>query len=324
MTSRLSLALDRGAVTLPEGPLLLLRPPPDLGLSALPPDRTAFKHGFRPAHDALLARGLRAAEDGRSFAAAVVFAQRARELTFDLLAQAVDAVGEDGLIVLDGHKTDGIEAVIRRIQGDVSLGEVFSKAHGKCVGFAPPAMAPAGWRASVVKRDGFVTRPGVFSADGPDPGSRLLAAHLPTLSGHVADLGAGWGYLGRAILASDAVTAFDCVEAERLALDCARENLPDARARFHWADATAWTGGPYDTVVMNPPFHSGRAADPELGKGFIRQAARCLLPAGRLWMVANRQLPYEDTLSEHFAEVFRRVEQDGYKVIEARKPRRRR
>ena len=49
-------------------------------------------------------------------------------------------------------------------------------------------------------------------------------------------------------------------------------------------------------MIMNPPFHQGRAAEPDLGAAFIAAAARILKPHGRLMMVANRQLPYEAAL----------------------------
>jgi 16S rRNA (guanine1207-N2)-methyltransferase len=71
-------------------------------------------------------------------------------------------------------------------------------------------------------------------------------------------------------------------------------------------------------VVSNPPFHQGRADLPELGRAFIDTAAQALLPHGRLWLVANRHLPYEATLAARFNEVNTVVMQDGFKVIEAR------
>ena len=52
---------------------------------------------------------------------------------------------------------------------------------------------------------------------------------------------------------------------------------------------------------MNPPFHRGRAAEPEIGAGMIRAAAKALKPGGRLFMVANRQLPYETVLAAVFS-----------------------
>ena len=55
-----------------------------------------------------------------------------------------------------------------------------------------------------------------------------------------------------------------------------------------------------DAVVMNPPFHEGRKADPELGQAFIEAAAGMLGAKGKLYMVANRHLPYEETLERLF------------------------
>ena len=62
----------------------------------------------------------------------------------------------------------------------------------------------------------------------------------------------------------------DLIEAEADALDCARLNITDARARFHWADATVIRPTKlWDAVVMNPPFHTTREADPGLGMAFL-------------------------------------------------------
>ena len=94
--------------------------------------------------------------------------------------------------------------------------------------------------------------------------------------------------------------------------------MTDPRARFHWADATTFRlPEPVNGVVMNPPFHEGRAADPHLGARFIRAAAGLLTGAGRLWMVANRHLPYEAALSELFADVQEIGGDNRFKVITA-------
>ena len=172
--------------------------------------------------------------------------------------------------------------------------------------------------------EGFQTLPGIFSADGPDRGSVLLAATLPAkLSGKVADLGAGWGYLAAEILKRPAVKRLDLVEAEADALDCARVNVTDPRARFHWADATTWRPDSLlDVVVMNPPFHVGRDADPALGAAFIRAARRMLAPNGSLWLVANRHLPYDAALTEHFLVHEDVAGNGGFRVIHATKPKR--
>jgi 16S rRNA (guanine1207-N2)-methyltransferase len=150
----------------------------------------------------------------------------------------------------------------------------------------------------------------------------LLAAALPDrMKGKGADLGAGWGFLSRAVLARDGVTHLDLVEADHAALDCARANIADPRAAFHWADATVWRAPRLlDFVVMNPPFHRGRAADPALGEAFLAAAARSLAPDGTLWLVANRGLPYDRALNALFREVQDIGADPSFRLIRAARP----
>ncbi len=74
----------------------------------------------------------------------------------------------------------------------------------------------------------------------------------------------------------------------------------------------------FDAIVCNPPFHAlGRGDRPDIGRAFIAAASAALKSGGRLWLVANRHLPYEDALGSGFAQV-RSVAQDGgFKIIEA-------
>uniref|UniRef100_A0AAN0MCT1 Class I SAM-dependent methyltransferase n=1 Tax=Yoonia rhodophyticola TaxID=3137370 RepID=A0AAN0MCT1_9RHOB len=169
---------------------------------------------------------------------------------------------------------------------------------------------------------GYFTTAGVFSDGAIDRGSALLADALPSkLPGRMADLGAGWGYLAAPVLQRDGVAALDLIEAEALSLACARLNVSDPRAQFHWADATQFRpDAPYDGIVMNPPFHVSRTADPGLGRAFIQSASRMLTPNGKLWMVANKHLPYETTLSECFRNVDIIAGDAAFKVFHATKP----
>ncbi|MBA3325767.1 MAG: methyltransferase, partial [Rhodobacteraceae bacterium] len=177
---------------------------------------------------------------------------------------------------------------------------------------------------------GFVTEAGLFSADGPDPGSQRLAAAFDAgagsrLKGRVADLGAGWGWLAHeALVRCPGISSIDLYEAEARALDAARCNVPDPRAAFHWADVrTLRRADPaHDAVIANPPFHAGRAAEPELGRAFVAAAARLLKPSGRFLMVANRQLPYEAALDAAFGRWEKLSENGAFKVIAAERPRR--
>ena len=164
---------------------------------------------------------------------------------------------------------------------------------------------------------------GIFSSDHIDPGSQLLASHLPAgLHGIVADLGAGWGFLSEAILRRcPGVQRLDLFEADARALAHARRNLAahDRETTFHWHDVTTGLPGAYDAIVMNPPFHTGQATDVDLGRAFLKTAAAALKRGGKLWLVANRQLPYEAVL-ETSGLAWRKVVEDKiYKILSADK-----
>ena len=318
---RLSLAVTSGDIVLPDdGQIALIRPRADLSMDGLPLDRLHVVQGFLPDYEAFKARGLSVdvTLTGR-YVACVVHVPRAKAEARALIAAACAAT--DGLVIVDGQKTDGIDSLLRdlRKRGDVGL--VFSKAHGKLIALQGGDFSDWADRGAQTVADGFVTRLGVFSADGPDKGSAALVAALPPLKGAVADLGAGWGYLSRAILNSPSVNSLHLVEAEHAALECARENIHDPRAAFHWADATRWTPPvKLDAVVTNPPFHTARAADPALGRAFLASAAGMLAPAGQLWLVANRHLPYEKALTGLFREVEEMAGDRSFKILRAMRP----
>lgn len=323
MSLRLTLALDGGGLVLPpDGRIAVLHPREGEDLDGLPRDRTVVVQPFHPDHAAFEGRGwtTEVAMPEGPLAAVVVAVPRAKALARDLVAQAAEAAP---LVIVDGAKSDGVDALMRDVRNRVPVGGPVIKAHGKLFWFAPQPGAFADWHASVqAPVDGYQTAPGVFSADGIDPASRLLSDTLPVeLGRQVVDLGAGWGYLAARVLERAAVERIDLVEADRAALDCARINVADQRARFHWADARDWAGqGRIDTVVMNPPFHTGREADIGLGRAFIAAAARLLLPAGQLWMVANRHLPYESALKQSFGEVREAAGDGRFKVFHAARP----
>ena len=166
---------------------------------------------------------------------------------------------------------------------------------------------------------GLWTQPGAFSWDRPDPGTQQLLAALPAFAGRGADLGCGLGVLARQVLTSAEVTHLDLVDIDHRTIAAARRNVADPRAHFHWADALiAPDLAGLDFVVMNPPFHDQGVEDRGLGQAFIRRARQVLRPAGALWLVANRHLPYEAALRERFAQVTLRAEDGGFKIYEAR------
>ncbi len=322
MSARLSLALESGGLDLPAtGNLAVLHPRIGTQLSSLPTGRVSVVQPAKPDFDHFRSLGFDCVPDGNDPAGAViVFLPRAKALAKSLIAQASHMTR--GLVIVDGAKSDGIDSLLKACRARTGLLGTLSKAHGKIFWFEPGPDTFDDWRGEPQVIDGYVTAPGVFSADGVDPASFQLAAALPSRPGrHVIDLGAGWGYLSARLLQDPEIERVDLVEADHAALDCARRNVSDLRARFHWADATKWTPDSLaDTVVMNPPFHTGRAADPSLGRAFVTAAARMLHPSGHLWMVANRHLPYEAALSDGFGKVQEVGGDSRFKILHAVRP----
>lgn len=322
MSVRLSLALETGGFALPaEGRIAVFHPRPEHDLSSLPKERLVLIQPLKAEFDGFAAQGFDCRPDipeDMRFAAAVVFLPRAKMQARMTIAEAAKLT--DGPVLVDGAKTDGVDSIYKALRKILSPSAPVSKAHGKVFWFDSAEAPLSEWLVDTETNiEGFVTRPGVFSADGIDPASRLLAKALPPKLGRaVADLGAGWGYLSRQILSRPEVESLHVVEANHDALSCARRNLDDPRVSFHWADVRGWKAPvAMNAVVMNPPFHTGRSAEPELGQAFISAAAAMLTASGSLWMVANRHLPYEATLSERFAMVEEVAGDTRFKVLHA-------
>ncbi len=321
MSPRLDLALKSG-LTLSQ-PLSVIGATAAHDLSGLAKE-TEIVQPFKPFHDHFQTLGFAAtAQATAPCANVVVFLPRAKALARSLVHQACER--SSGFVVIDGAKTDGIDSLLKDIRKRVAIEGPISKAHGKVFWFRSDKSAFSDWAAPKSQHaDGFQTAPGVFSADGVDPASELLQRSLPQKLGRrVADLGAGWGYLSAGMMSDPTIQELHLVEADQIALNCAKTNVPDQRARFHWADAVNWTApDPLNTVVMNPPFHTARSADPALGQGFIASAARNLSGTGDLWMVANRHLPYEATLADRFKTVDEVAGDNRFKVFHASRPKR--
>ncbi|TPL05160.1 MULTISPECIES: class I SAM-dependent methyltransferase [unclassified Mesorhizobium] len=285
--------------------------------------------GFRPHFRTLQASGYAVTPraEGTGFDQALVLAGRHRGQNEQRVADAIERTVPGGLIAVAGGKEDGIDSLRKRINALASLEGHLPKHHGVAFWFRRTGTeAAATLRAGnpdLVVDGGFKTTPGMFSFDRVDAGSKLLAAHLPgDLKGNLADFCAGWGYLAAEVMqGSQGLTSIDLYEADFEALEAARLNVHGAiEPRFFWIDLlTEAVERRYDAIVMNPPFHSGRAAQPDIGAGMIRAASKALKPGGRLFMVANRQLPYEQVLSTAFAS-HTEIARDGmFKVFSARR-----
>lgn len=253
----------------------------------------------------------------------LVLLTKHKEENFANIARGWSLLEPGGTLVCAGSNDDGAASLERQVGKVFGLANTLSKFHCRVFwvvkGDAEP---PSYWKGLAglqpVGDSSWLSKPGIFSWDRVDDGSALLARHLPNdLAGHVADFGCGWGYLARQML-QPLVTRIDLIDAEHLALDAARANLTDERASFHWLDlARERAPATYDDIVCNPPFHTGRASTPALGQAFIEAGARSLKPGGRLYMVANRGLPYEPMLKVSFASFATLADNNKFRVTRA-------
>lgn len=248
--------------------------------------------GFRPDYIALTQQGMQVAPelmaDVVNLDLALVTASRHRGETELRIAQAILALADGATLVIAGRKADGISSLRKRLAETMPMEGHMSKNHGEVLWLKRGTEALNIAAQTLAKQPSLVegrfnTAPGMFSYDRVDAGSRLLAEYIPdNLSGHVADFCAGWGYLSVEVaLRAPTITGIELFEADHAALNAARQNMaalaPKLPAQFHWSDlASEPVTRRFDAIVMNPPFHHGRATDPGIGQAMIKAASAAL------------------------------------------------
>lgn len=327
-----------GHLQWPDAGALFLRARDGSALHARPFPGLVCEQSFRPDADALSRAGFTISEEtSRKYPLVLVLPPRQRDEARALFVRAIESLEPGGRVIACQHNNEGA----RSMESDLAqlAGVLTTLTKNKCrVCWTGPLNAPANpelaaqWRLLDAKRPiaggRFISRPGIFAWDRIDAASALLVQHLPgNLRGRAADLGGGFGYLSAELLnRCPQVRALDVYEAEARALDLARENLAPfasrADIRFLWHDVTAGLDQTYDVIVTNPPFHTGSRHDrPDIGRRFIAVAASALKPAGSLWLVANRHLPYESVLDANFGQVTTVKQAGGFKIVSAVKSR---
>lgn len=344
MTHRADPALDTlllpfatRQLTWPKDGALFLRARSGAPLQQVSLPGLVCEQSYKPAADALVRDGWTTrpadARDASRFSLVLVLPPRQRQEARALLARAIDHCRPGGTVVACMANDEGARSGESDLEALTGLSGNITKNHCRVywsvVNSATlDADLLAAWRSGDAPRpilDGrFTSRPGVFAWDRIDAASALLAEHLPaTLAGSAADLGCGFGCLAAELLQRcPGITSLDLYEAESRALDLARQNLATfadrVRVGFHWHDVTLGLPGRYDVIVSNPPFHAQGSMDrPDIGRAFIVAAAQALQPGGRLWLVANRHLPYESVLDARFGTVRIVTQSRGFKIIEA-------
>ena len=284
-------------------------------------------------------------EGNETFDAVVLQTPPERALARRWLVTARHALREGGTLLAAGANGEGIRSALADAEALFgSAGWSDYRRRNRVARFARPepwpampewstrpGIAPGSWElAEFVIGDPPLrlcldSLPGVFAANRLDAGTALLLDHLRVRADErVLDVGCGSGVIGL-VAARRGAGWVDLVDANLLAVAAATRNLARndvAHGRALASDVyDAVDGERYDLIVSNPPFHRGKAVDQEVAQRLIATAPRVLARGGRLLLVANAFLPYDDAMRRVFARVEIVATTRQYRVMSATHPR---
>jgi 16S rRNA (guanine1207-N2)-methyltransferase len=279
------------------------------------------------------------AEQAEAFDIVAISVPNDRKLTRRWLVEAYAALTEDGELYIAGANDHGIRSVIDDAGALFGNANVLGYKHGNRAASARKVAGVAGMPAwageagialgswyefeAQAREQVFQLRslPGVFAYDRVDAGTALLLDVLEIPAGaRVLDVGCGYGIIGL-LAARLGAAQVELADVNLLAVAAASENI--RQNRILQARALASDGVPegaarrYDLVVSNPPFHVGKSVDGDIARAFIERAQYALKPGGRLVLVANQFLRYDQVLRAAFEQVICLASNRSYRVWSA-------
>jgi len=240
-----------------------------------------------------------------------------KPVTHHIINHALRLIKPGGNLVLIGEKNDGIKTYTDKAghyfghkikpkkQGNIYI-SVIQKLHPD-----GPALNDSNYhqlRQTVeIDNKPVFSKPGLFGWNKIDQGSAFLANYLPDFfqclpskPTSLLDLGCGYGYLS--LMASkynDAkIVATDNNAAAVTA--CSQNFLTFGINGKVVADSCAQSiNQAFDTVLCNPPFHSGFGTDSQLTQQFVTSSYNHLKSGGKALFVANSFVPIESCAAKH-------------------------
>lgn len=138
----------------------------------------------------------------------------------------------------------------------------------------------------------FTTDAGVFSKDRVDYATDILLQAIPALSGTLLDMGCGYGCIG-IVLAK--TYALELTQAD---VNPAAVRLTEKNSRENGVEATVLQSDcfgsiteNFDTIVINPPIHAGKAVTYKM----YEESFTHLRDDGRLYIVTLKKHGAEST-----------------------------
>jgi len=267
----------------------------------------------------------------QTFDAVVLFYPKSKSLAPYLLNLAGRHLIPGGELVIVGEKKGGIRSITKQLPDYFDGGIKLDNAR-HCMLYSSSLLSEAPEiKLSDWVKDYVLSTPqgelticnlvGVFSEKRLDEGTELLLEHLPTLKGRVLDFGCGAGVITAALLKANPDLELECVDINAMALASCELTLAanGMQAKVYASDGLTQTQGMFDAIISNPPFHDGLDSTTEIATRFVQESEAQLKSGGIFQIVANRHLPYSDTIAKFFKTVNVAAENNKYKIYANRK-----
>lgn len=263
-----------------------------------------------------------------------------KPLAHYLINQAAELLKDKGELVLIGDKSEGIRSYSKRARERLG-GELTESKINAGLWFA--SITYDAQAASTELDDqhytqlrelqdksgfSFISKPGLYGWQKVDQGSAFLCDELAALldqplplSGRILDLGCGFGYLSLRSVSKDA--QLTCTDNNAAALRACQANLASQglKGEVIASDAGDTLEGFYDTILCNPPFHTGFATNSDITSRFIAAAARLLSKEGHACFVVNKHIGLEHKAGSHFGKIHLHADNGHFKLIHLSQPR---
>lgn len=302
----------------------------DLGqaIGGKPYYKTPYKSVWT-AWQGLNATGFNPEDHQTVFDKVLIVADKQKQETLGLMALGLSRLTSDGQLVVALENDTGGKSLDKMLSAFGCPVANLSKHKSRVVWTNNPEKADKSEIEKSLKylepqkrTDGKWTQPGVFSWDRPDTGTTIFLEYMTEpLSGIGADFGCGIGDITWKMLQTyPEIRKMYVLDHDQRALTCANLNFKafEGRTEPLWMDITTETPPQnLDFIVMNPPFHKGKDESITLGLKFINKAVQSLKSNGKLYMVANVHLPYEDVMKSAFRHIEILGNKSGFKVLRA-------
>jgi 16S rRNA (guanine1207-N2)-methyltransferase len=269
----------------------------------------------------------------------VLFLPKSRAELSLRLSLALSLVKEGGRVVLVGEKKEGIAGAVRQLRERLPQSEKIDSVRHCQIWQADTHSPSADFRLSDwlqwhgVERGGVTidvaALPGIFSDGELDAGTAMMLDTLvqtPLDKGKTLDFACGAGVIGAwwqrfQTQRGESVLPVDGVDVQFQALACARATYDRAGldGKITASDGLSSVEGQYQSVVSNPPFHTGISTDTSVSEQFLQGIRNHLVKGGELRLVANRFLPYQALIRQHVGPVKILAEDRKFIVWSARK-----